>query len=79
MRILDKKSDKPLKNVTLYLTSAEASELRSSLNQLLKKPVENHDHISSEDYQKEITVCIYDVNNLQGFSERSKNLIINDQ
>ncbi len=79
MRILDETSDKSLENTTLYLTFMEASHLRDSLNQLLKEPLNNHAHISSEDYQKEITVCIYDVNNLQGFSERSKNLIVNDQ
>ncbi len=79
MRILDENSDKSLENTTLYLTFMEASHLRDSLDQLLEKPLNNHAHVSSEDYQKEITVCIYDVNNLQDFDERSKNLIINDQ
>ncbi len=79
MRILDNISDKSLKNVILYLTFEEASELRDSLDELLEKPLHNHAHVSSEDYQKEVTVCIYDVNNLQGFDERSKSLIINDE
>ena len=79
MRILDEISDKSLENVILYLTFAEASELKDSLDELLKKPLNNHTHISSENFQKEITICIYDVYNLKGYNERSINLIINDQ
>jgi hypothetical protein len=79
MRILDEISDKSLKNLILYLTFAEASELRDSLDEILKKPLNNHAHIYSENFQKEITVCIYDMDNLKGFNERSMNLIINDQ
>ena len=79
MRILDEISNKSLKNVTLYLTPLEASELRDSLDELLKKPLNNHAHISNESFQKEITVCVYDVNNLNGFNDRSIDLIVNDQ
>lgn len=79
MRILDESSDKSLEKVILYLTLEEALELKDSLDELLKKPLNNHTHVSDENFQKEITVCIYDTNNLSGFSERSKNLIKNDQ
>ena len=79
MRILDEISDKSLENIILYLTSSEASELRDSLDQLLKKPLNNHIHISNENFQKEITVCIYDMNNLKGFNDRSIDLIIKDE
>lgn len=79
MRILDEISDKSLKNIILYLTLAEASELKDSLDVLLNKPLDNHAHIPDENFQKEITVCIYDIENLKGFDERSMNLIINDQ
>ncbi len=79
MRILDEISDKSLENVILYLTFAEVSELRDSLDELLKKPLNNHAHISNEDTQKEITVCIYDMGNLKGFNKRSMDLIINDK
>ena len=59
MRILDDKSDKKLDTVTLFLTQEEALQLRSDLDQLLAKPKLHHTHLSSENYQKEITVCIY--------------------
>lgn len=79
MHILDQTSDKSLKNVTLYLTHSEALELRDSLNDLLQNRLNNHAHISNESFKKEITVCIYDKDNLKGFNERSINLIIYDQ
>lgn len=79
MRILDEISDKSLENIILYLTLAEASELRDSLDELLNKPLNNHAHISSENFQKEITVCIYDMDNLKGFNQRSIDLIKDDQ
>jgi len=79
MRILDQDSDKPLNEVILYLTHAEAVELRDSLNSLLDKLSNDHAHISDENYQRELTVCIYDIKNLFGFNERSKKLILHDQ
>lgn len=79
MRILDQISDKSLDNIALYLTFSQASELRDSLNELLKNPLNNHAHIPNEDFQKEITVCVYDQNKLEDFNERSINLIVNDQ
>lgn len=79
MRILDEISNKSLENVILYLTFPEALELRDSLNDLLEKPLNNHAHVSNEDFQKELTVCIYNVDNLEGFNERSVDLILNDK
>jgi hypothetical protein len=79
MRILDLDSNKSLANIIIYLTNLEAIELRDTLNEILKKPLNNHSHIPSEDFQKELTVCIYDTNNLEGFNKRSIDLIINDQ
>ncbi len=78
MRILDDKSDKKLDTVTLFLTQEEARQLRSDLDQLLAKPKLHHTHLSSENYQKEITVCVYDEKNLQGFHPRAIKLIKED-
>lgn len=79
MHILDENTDQSITNVILYLTLSEAIEMRDSLQALINGPLNNHSHISSDDHQKEITVCVYERENLNGFSERSKNLIINDQ
>jgi hypothetical protein len=75
MRILDEVADQSLSVVTIYLTKSEAEELRDSLEQLLANWQSRHEHVSSSDYKRQITVCIYDVENLEGFDERSKQLI----
>ena len=80
MRILDDNTKNRLDNVTLYLTMSEAKELRDSLDDVIMNPRAGyHAHVSNEDYQKEITVCLYDAANLEGFSERSKQLILKDK
>jgi GGDEF domain-containing protein len=78
MRILDEERDVSLNRATIYLTMSEASELRDSLDALIKDHVERHEHVPSDDYRKELTICIYDVDNLKFFNERSKQLIIQD-
>jgi hypothetical protein len=78
MRILDEVADQSLSVITIYLTEAEAEELRDSLEQLLANWPSRHEHVSSSDYKKQITVCIYDAENLEGFDARSKQLINED-
>ena len=79
MRILDDESDKKLDNVSIFLTKEEAVQLRGYLNQLISNPALQHSHLSSADYKKEITVCIYKEDNLSSFDERSKKLILHDK
>jgi hypothetical protein len=63
MRITnDDANNAEIKGVCLWLTRAEAQELIDSLEQLLDKPPgpANHHHVSSADYQREITVTLTD-------------------
>lgn len=78
MRILDDKSDKKLDAISVFLTPEEAIQLRGYLNQLLSNPKLQHSHLSSSDYQKEITICLYDERDLEGFSQRAIRLIKDD-
>ncbi len=78
MRILDQDSDRALARVTLYLTSSEAAEMRDSLASLLQDPAGRHEHVASEDYAKEVTLCVYTPGESEGFSERSRTLINDD-
>ena len=78
MRIHDEESDRSLSKIIVFLTKSEAEELKSDLNSLLCDPMGNHTHLSSDDYRKEITVCIYDEARLEGFSDRAKRLIRED-
>ena len=77
MRILDDELDKKLDIVSLFLTEIEIRHLIGYLKQLLDKKID-HAHLMSEDYQKEITVCIYDTINSQKFSPRVEKLIRED-
>lgn len=62
MRLDDYNHDEPqpLQSVGLGLTFDEARELHDALHSLLDQPEGNHVHVSSADYQTEITVFIID-------------------
>jgi hypothetical protein len=79
MRILDIESGKTLDNVCLYLTSSEAKDVMSSIKNLLSRKIEHHAHINDDTYQHEVTVTIYNEDDLEGFDERSKKLIREDK
>jgi hypothetical protein len=79
LRILDDEADKKLNNISVFLTKEEAVQLRSYLNQLLENPKLHHVHLSSNDYQKEITVCIYNEESLENFHSRAIKLIKEDK
>ncbi|MBE7031644.1 MAG: hypothetical protein E7401_01620 [Ruminococcaceae bacterium] len=81
MRILDEDRDKALKNILLLFTKQEAEQLISDLEDLVNDDTRgNHFHINNEDYSKEITVALYDENNIDDFfSERCKELIKYDK
>ena len=79
MRILDDKSDKKLNSVSLFLTKNEAKHLIGYLEQLLENAKGDHSHLMSEDYQKEICICLYNPDNVENFNKRVQKLIFNDE
>lgn len=58
MRIEDVEESRLLQHVGLQLTRTEITELRDSLALLLAGPPERYEHVSSADYQTEITVWL---------------------
>lgn len=56
MRIHDEDNDLSICAVTLFLTRAEAEELRDSVQALLSGDPSDHQHVPSPDFQKEVTV-----------------------
>jgi hypothetical protein len=78
MRILNLDTNEKINQATIYLTNSEAKELKDSLDNLLKNN-SHHEHISDDSYQTEITVCIYEKNNLEEFDIRSRKLILDDE
>lgn len=81
MRIFDDESDKKLDRITVLLTEPEALQLESYLKEFLEKPKDKglHFHLSSEDYNKEITICIYDPENITALHPRTQKLVLDDE
>jgi hypothetical protein len=80
MRIFDEDNKKSIKNVSIFLTKSEAQEIVDSLNDIIENFQHNadHAHINDIDYKREITVCVYDENDLSGFNKEAKKLIKDD-
>lgn len=80
MRILNEDSNKSIKNVLLLLTAQEACELRDDLERLLsQKIINDHSHINDLCFAHELTIALYESENVDGFNERSKKLILLDE
>ncbi len=80
MRLLNEDTDSAFSRLTLLLTKAEASELRDSLEAILNSDaVARHEHVPSEDFQKEVTISIYDESDISRFHERAQELIRADK
>ena len=58
MQIDDTAHDRELNHLGLGLTEAEASELRDTLTTLLEDSGERHEHVSSSDFSRELTVWL---------------------
>jgi hypothetical protein len=81
MRISNDITDEKLDRITLFLTEEEAIQLKIYLEQFLKKPKDKglHFHLSSLDYQEEITVCIYTPDNISMLHPKAQKLIVEDK
>jgi len=80
MYILDDESNKKLSCITIILTRNEIQQMLGYAKQLLESsPPSDHYHLSSEDYQKEITLCVYEPENISDFHPRIQKLIIDDE
>jgi hypothetical protein len=75
LRILDEDNDRSISRITLFLSRQEAVNLSTALAALLEGPSGRHEHVDSDDFSKELTVCIYAPSDLSGFNDRSKKLI----
>lgn len=48
----------PCDEVVLRLTEAEAREMRDSIESLLADPASRHEHVSSADFQVQVTLWL---------------------
>ena len=79
MRILDDDSNKKLDRISLFLTKNEALHLIGYLEQLIASKKSDHSHLMSEDYQKEVTLCLYEPTKVENFHPRIQKLILYDE
>ncbi len=75
MRILNYTDDMPLNNICVFLTPAEARQMVGYLEQLLEEPEQHHFHLNDDECHREITLTVYQADNLEYYDERSKKLI----
>jgi len=75
VKIYDKKNDRILKSVTIYLTPEEAHELADSANILYKEPSNHHSHIANKDYTVEVTIAVYTPENIKQFDSKSRKIL----
>jgi rRNA maturation endonuclease Nob1 len=75
MRIHNEDDDTSVQRVTLFLTPEEAREMRDAVDTLLMSTSGSHVHVPSEEYTHEVTLCVYEADQLNGLSERARQLI----
>ena len=75
MRILHEESDAVLSNVTLYLDTGEMAHLRDIAENLLADPTLEHCHLSSDDFQIEVTLVLIP-EDISQLNERSQRVIL---
>ena len=74
------KSNKSIQDILLLLTKEEAIELLDGLDKLINSEKKrNHVHINDFDFDKEITIAIYNDNNIEEFDERVQRLLLYDK
>ena len=79
MYIYDEEKKVALSSVTLILNIEEMHQLKGYVNQLLQENLpSDHYHLSSSDYQKEITLLLYRPENFSQLHSEIKKLISSD-
>lgn len=80
MRFLNQDKNETLSNLLLLLTKNEAIELKDELERLIKSKINNdHGHVNDLEYQRELSLAIYDINSLNEFDENVRKLIIDNK
>lgn len=73
MRIIDYNKKCSIKYIGIYLTSQEAKQFRSEINNLLKDPEANkHFHVYSDDHSREISCSIVTEKKLKNVKNYNK-------
>lgn len=76
MRIHDMQNDTVVDSACLFLTESEARQVLQHLTRMLNKPKLDHGHVESDDDASDLTVCIYNLADLEGFHPRAKEVLL---
>lgn len=77
MRFLNQENGQSMNDILVLMTYQEACEIRDDLERLiLSNKLNDHSHISDAEYKHELTLSIYSENNLDGYQENIKKLIL---
>jgi len=79
MRILDIKNKNVLNQISIFLTKEEAVQFIGYLEDLINNPSHQHNHLMDEEGNKEITMWLYERNDLSNFPKKIQLLIENDK
>ena len=80
MRILCEDNNISVKSITILLTFEEAKQFLGDLEFLCdKRRTDIHTHTNDTDYTHEITTALYEPGQANGFDQRVKRLILEDQ
>lgn len=75
MKLYDPESKRVLTEVTLFLTPEEALQLAACVQAVADDPRQHHAHVSSCDYDVEITVAVYTPETMDQFNDESQRVI----
>ena len=76
MRILDNETGKALREIIVYFTRDEMSEVQEIAEAFVKGEEDHHYHMNDENFEREIIFAMYTDENLHEFDERSRKLIV---
>ncbi|MDE5909767.1 MAG: hypothetical protein K2H52_13645 [Lachnospiraceae bacterium] len=80
MRFLNQANGQSKNDILLLMTYKEACEIRDDLEKLISsEKLNDHSHISDAEFKHEITLSIYNENDLNGYQDHIKKLILEEK
>lgn len=80
MRFLNQENGQSMNDILVLMTYQEACEIRDDLERLiLSNKMNDHSHITDAEFKHELTLSIYNENELDGYQEKIKKLILDQK
>lgn len=80
MRFLNQENGQSMNDILLLMTYQEACEIRDDLERLISSgKLNDHSHINDAEFKHELTLSIYNENDLDGYQENIRKLILDQK